>query len=251
MDDFSPNNELERSLMEAAADAGKRPAFYHRLLDSDLIVLGETNHPGQGGFVAGDDTKLRLVTWRHDGKPVIAVFSSLPRLHEAIKREANYVQLGARTLFTMLGDSAPIVLNPSSAYGKEFTQEEIASLLDGSIFNLPQQIVTEQEQQVLMSQPANYPDKLVAGLKSLFTQHPEVESAYLAQIYNPALPDQGSHPIIGLKVEGDPAQLISDAGIVVHDTTEPHQIVDFIQMGEGSPSSYLERTEPFYVRGGS
>ncbi len=212
MDNFTPNNELEKSLMEAATDAGKRPAFYHRLLHSQLIVLGDTNCHGHGNFVAGEDTKLRLVPWRHNGRPVIAVFSSLPRLHEAIKREANYVQLEARTLFAMLAGSAPVVLNPSSAYGKEFTQTEIASLLDGSIFNQLQKIVAEQEEQVLMGQPADYPDKLVAGLKPLFAQHPNVESAYRAQIYNPAFPDQPAHPSIGLKVDSDPTQVISEGG---------------------------------------
>ncbi|MBF6613110.1 MAG: SseB family protein [Chloroflexi bacterium] len=145
MDNFTPNNELERSLMEAATDAGKRPAFYRQLLHSQLIVLGDTNYHGHGNFVAGEDTQLRLVPWRHNGKRIIAVFSSLPRLHEAIKREANYVQLDARTLFGMLAGSAPVVLNPTSACGKEFTQAEIASLLDGSIFSQSQFLAIEQE----------------------------------------------------------------------------------------------------------
>lgn len=254
MTSFTPQNQLETLLMQASSDPGVRPAFYREFLNSDLLVLGklenvQTDATGRGVAQAG--STVSIAHWQDkSGNPVVPVFSSLPRLQEAIKQHENYVQFNGKALLEMIGSSIPVILNPASSYGKEFLSQELASLIDGTIFRQPESFVVPEDRQVLLGQPANYPHAFVDALRSLFAHHPEVESAYLAWMHDPAS-DTPPHTVVGIKSSGSIEAILPDVGLVSESTLGPGEFADFVQVREGDTglSRYMvESTEPFYKR---
>lgn len=252
MTEFIPQNELETLLIQSATDPGARPAFYRAFLDGELLVIGEISNtiPSSGGYsVAQVGGRLSVMQMQgKDGKPLIPVFSSLPRLQEAITQQARYVQLKGRALLDTVGTALPVVLNPMSPYGKEFLPQELAALMDGSMFKEPESYTLQKDTQVLLGQPADYPQALVDGLKTLFSHHPQVEKAYLAQMYDPTS-GTPPHPVVGIQSSGDFSVIVRDAGLVSEQTLGKGQFVDFSQLhpGEGDLSDYMLRSvEPFY-----
>jgi hypothetical protein len=249
---FTPTNELERLLVQAATDPGARPAFYRAFLNDELVVLGyATDSPAEGVTHLPAGSTVNIVRWQdQSGREAIPVFSSLDRLRESIQQEERYMQLKGKTLLDIAGSELAIVLNPMSDYGKEFVPEELASMLDGSIFRQLEGTTVEEDRQVLISQPVNYPQALVDALKSLFSRQPEVERAYLAQMHDPAA---SASPllIVGVQASGDVAEIMSDAGIAIQGTLAEGEGVQFFQVraGDEGLSGYMVGSvEPFYVR---
>ncbi len=254
MPDFTPSNEFERLLVQAATDPGARPAFYRAFLDADLLVLGyaeELPAEGAGKTMLPAGSTVSIMPWQDkEGREVIPVFSSRERLRESIEREERYLQLKGAALIDLVGDELSIVLNPRSDYGKEFLPKELASMRDGSIFGRFESSTVQEDRQVLVGQPTNYPHALVDALKSLFARRPEVERAYLAQVHDPAASDR---PLltVGVQAVGDIEQLMADMGIALQGTLAEGEGVQFLQVrpGEGGLAGYMmESAEPFYVK---
>lgn len=252
--DFTPANELERLLVQASTDPGARPDFYRDFLEADLIVLGYSGEsPGEGEGVADlpAGSTVNIVRWQdREGQEALPVFSSRERLSEAIEQEARYMRIKGRVLLDIVGSELPLVLNPMSNYGKEFLPEELASMRDGSIFRQLESTTVEENRQVLIGQPANYPQALVDALKSLFSRHPQVERAYLAQMHDPAT-NASPFLIVGVEAEGDVGQVISDAGIAIQGTLAEREGVQFFQVrvgDEGLSGYMLGSVEPFYSK---
>jgi SseB protein C-terminal domain/SseB protein N-terminal domain len=244
---FFPENRLEALLMQAANDAGIRPEFYKELLVTDLIVLiMPGNHP-HGTYVAQEGETLSIKSINVEGRKLIPVFTSERRLREYIKAQDNLAQLNGRVLFSMIGaQNNGIVLNPASSYGKEFTPQEVDSLVNGSIFEPKQQIITH-ETKVLVGMPKEYPTKVVDALASYFQGKPEVKKAYVAQIH---MPDSGEAPhlLFSIQVDGDFHPIASDLGVVLQSTLETGQFADLVQFGQGGLDDFFKSQEPFFKR---
>jgi hypothetical protein len=244
-------NQLEQLLAAAVQDPGRRPDFYRALLESDLYVLG-TTHRDEGEFTAGEDTRMEVHVLEVDGRPVIPIFSSVTRIQEFIDREETYLRMNGRALLsTVAGSGTGLVLNPGSAYGKEFTPAEIVALVDGSIFRQGQAWTAEGGEQVLLSQPAEYPHELVRALQSFFADRPVVRAAYLAQMHMPSSGDP-PHVVIGVVAGGDLSSIAGEVGLIAREVLGEGEFVDLIPIGQGPISEYMiAQTEPFYVRGGN
>lgn len=254
MPDFTPVNELERLLMQAATDPGARPAFYRAFLEGDLWVLGyagESPSDEAGVVQLPADSTVSIASWQdQEGREVIPVFSSLERLRKSIEQEGRYLKLKGTDLLDILGDELPIMLNPRSDYGKEFVPQELASMRDGSIFRQLESSTVPEDRRVLVGQPAKYPQALVDALKSLFSRHPQVERAYLAQMHDPAA-SASPFLIVGVQAEGDVEQVIADAGIAVQGTLAQGEGVQFfpVRAGDQGLSGYmLGSVKPFYSK---
>lgn len=234
-------NHLEQLLAAAAQDPGQRPAFYRALLESDLYVLGTAHE------TAGGDTQLELRVLEAEGRRVIPIFSSEARIQEFVQREETYLQMNGRALLgTVTGSGTGLVLNPGAAYGKEFTPEEIAALLDGSLFRRGEEREVKAGEQVLLAQPARYPHELVRALRSFLAGQPAVRAAYLAQMHRPTLGDS-PHLVIG--IDGDLAAIAGEIGLVAREVLGEGEIVDLIPIAAEPISEYMTtQTEPFYVR---
>jgi hypothetical protein len=237
---FIPANELEELLMAAAQDATARPRFCRTLLESELFVVVASG---------GDNQGARIQTWQRDNQTIVPVFSAPARLQEFMKEtgieEYEQTGVGGRELLTIL-QTAHVILNPVSDYGKEFYPEEIQGLLDGSELKRLKVIALDESQPVLLSQPEEFPHALISALKSEFAREEAVAAAYLAQAHQtPA--HRYAQLVVGIEAASDyqPTAAIRIAQEILGED----EFISFLRLGPDSVSAYLrESTRPFYTR---
>lgn len=247
-DSTFPENELEKSLMKASSDLSARENFYMKLLWNELFVLTNGNTISDKGVrtVEKGET-VEFVTFP-DGE--IPIFSSTNRIFDKgiIKSEVPFMAMKGQDLFGV-AKGATFILNPYSKYGKELLPNEIAALLDGSIFNQKNEITIEEDTEVRIGQPANYPTELVNALIEVFKSKQQVNAAYLAIIKMDAS-EKLPHLMIGIDVDEDMQSVVNEAGPIAEQILKG-DIIDFIQIDKkaGGVSSYfLKETKPFYKR---
>jgi len=244
---FFPENKLEALLMQAAKDPGARPEFYKELLAIDLFVLIDPGNRPPGTYVAQSEDTLSMKGININGRKLIPVFTSERRLREYIQAQDNLAMLNGHVLFSMIAaEKNGVVLNPASSYGKEFTQDEVASLVNGSIFQ-PEKHHIAKETKVLIEMPKEYPVKAVDALSSYFRGKPEVQKAYVAQIH---VPDSGEPPhlIFAIQVDGDFGTIASDLDEIFKTALRTGQFADLLQLGKSSLDDYFTDQEPFFQK---
>jgi hypothetical protein len=243
-----PENELEKLLMRAASDASVRNEFYIKLLWSDLIVITNGREEiSEGTKVLEKNTTVQFVTFENGQIPL---FTSTNRIFDKgiVKEQVPFMAIKGQDLFDFTR-GATFIINPYSDYGKELIPQEIERLLNGTIFEQNNEMIIQSETEVQIGQPANYPDKLVNGLKSLFKNRPIIKAAYLAAIKmdkNENLP----HLVIAIDLEGELKDISKEAGLLAEKYLDKNEIVDFMQIdNKGGISDYfINQTKPFYER---
>lgn len=245
------DNALEIALQLAASEPAHRPEFYRLLLESTILILGSSGLKEEEGPVTlKKDTPIQVVNWRRpDGSSVIPFFSSLRALQQAITTDEKYIALPARTFFEITR-GAELMLNPRSAFGKEFTAAEIEALLTQGVNQVAKPMVVEQDTQVLLGQPAQYPEMMVASLRTLFAQHASVKAAYLALIHDRSR-DAKPHLIVGIETQGEFEKVAREAGMVASDTGpkgEPVDLISVVRGEKGIAQYFVEEVKPFYER---
>jgi hypothetical protein len=248
---FVPENELEAALVAAATNPEARPRFYEMLAKSDLLIVDENPEPGRpiGPHVleAGRSLPIRMVAI--DGVPHTPVFSSPARIAAVVQGQVRYLAINSRLLFETIGKH-PAVLNPGSEYGKQLAIEEMAGVVDGSIFKPDATTVVQEAREIMMGQPADYPTHVTDPLAAFFKTKKPVRAAYLAHVFDPKSGDQ-PHTMIGIEVDDgtDLERVVGEAGIIVRGVAKPDEFVDFIRITTGGVSEYMtKQTKPFYRR---
>lgn len=234
---FTPLNELEELLVAAATDPTARPRFCRALLDNDLFVLA-----------IHDESGIRIQTARRGDEDIVPVFSSLPRLEEFAREvglaEYKHEQGTGRELLTIL-ETAHVVLNPVSDYGKEFYPREIRAILDGSELKRLKIIGIDESQPALFSQPSTYPQELVDDLKASFAFGKAVKRAYLAQIHQ----TKNRRPQLVVGIEADEHYRPDEAMEIARESLADDEFITFLRIGSDPLSTHLLRdTKPFYVQ---
>jgi hypothetical protein len=247
---FQPENMLERSLMKAADDPAHRAQFYRDLVESNVFIIqhGPLPEKTRKRTVLKEGYELSLQSMDLGGKSYLPIFSSLPRLEAVLRGEAGYIALNALELLEIT-KGADLFLNPGSDYGKEFSKEEIASIIDGSIW-LPKDLFeVEKDTEILIGQPANFPTELVDILVRVFKRLKQVRRAYLAHYHNPER-DEKPHTLVAIEVAGAWDPVVAEAGIATKHLQIPDPPVDFMQiMGRrGVEDYFLHQCKPFYRR---
>jgi hypothetical protein len=243
--------KLETALRSAADHPAERPEFYKVLLESSLYILGTSDTEAANGMTslnAGEHISIRK--WeKPDGTPVIPVFSSLAALQKAIKHESDYMKFPAQYLFEMTrGDG--FVLNPESAYGKEFSPEEIEMLLTEGSNRLPEIRVIKAETRVYIGEPAIVPERMIAELSVWFSKCPNVRCAFLVLMHDPSI-DEKPHFLVALDMTGNVEEVMRGAGVVAGDSSPEGEPVDLICLGQnngGLEGHITGKFKPFYVR---
>jgi hypothetical protein len=132
---FEPENELEVSFMKAAADAAHRPQFYKDLAAAEIFFIRHGATPSDRNEVVsvakGEPVQIRNMEF--NGKQYLPIFTSLRRLQAVLDGRATYLKMNALEFFK-LTQGTPLVLNPGSSVGKELTVNEVAAIIDGSIW---------------------------------------------------------------------------------------------------------------------
>ena len=204
---FLPENDLERALMAAIANPAARPDFYRALLASNVFVADS------------------------------AMYSSRSRVPEG----ADVQEMSAPE-FLKAAQGRNVLLNPGST-GKEFLAEEIASILDGSIFNFHRKVTVAGGTQILLAQPSRWPAELVEALQRLFGTDKRVKRAWLAHYATGDKP----HTLVAIDVDGDFDRIAGEAVAIARFTPVPDPPVDIMQINRGL-MSYFRKVKPFYRR---
>jgi hypothetical protein len=249
--DFIPQNDLEVALVAAATDPAARPRFYELLSKSDLLIVDENPDSAEplGRRVLEQGRTLAIRQWDVEGVRHTGVFSSAARISAIVDRQVRTLAINARALFEMVGQDR-VVLNPGSPYGKLFTPEEIASVIDGSIFAPRGTVVIPEARQVMLGQPTNYPTHVTGALATFFKAKKQVRAAYLAHMFDPKS-GVAPHTVIGVDVDDgvDVQRLTGEVGIVLESIVQKGEVVDLIRITGDGISDYMTReTKPFYRR---
>lgn len=249
---FEPQNAFEETLIKAATDPAERPQFYRELLEAEVLIVRGGPPTGETGETTlTEGMQLEIQQLDINGAPHIPFFSSLPRLESVLSFEAQYLGIKARDLFVMTRGEA-LVLNPGSDYGKQFSAEEIAALLDGSLFDSGEEQRVRKPTEVRIGAPAEYPTELVDSLTRFCAATHQIRRAYVAHYHNPE-DGHPPHTLIAMEVTAGWDGIAADAGLVAQQCTVPHPPVDFVRFtGRGDLDSYFaENCEPFYQDEGS
>ncbi len=242
------SNNLGDSLKNAALDPGLRPAFYKVLLGSDIYVLikNKNNLPNAKTPLKIDKNILALSWKKSSGEFVTPIFSSKKEMRKAVKGNKPYICINAKVLFESNPD-AQYVINPLSEYGKELTVYEVKSLLDGSLFNLNNEIKLEKNARVLLSQPRDYPHKLINALSTYFAQHESVANAYIAQIHSGEM-DEEPHLLLALEGSVDLSGVFPEISLIIKEVISSNKYVDMFQLGgDDGLDGYFRKIKPFYA----
>lgn len=243
---FEPLNDLERALLEAATDVGRRPAFYRALAASSLFAIGRVA-PAEAGKPA-----LDLQALRRDDRVFFPAFTSAPRILAFATRGAPHVAMPSARLFELAARArAGIALNPGSAVGRLFPADEVAALLEGRRPPGPAPRASHGEEVPDYRAPEHDPKRLVEALRAAFDKLPGVKFAYLAEV--PADPASGRtrHLVVGIDAdESSRPAALRDAAYVVRQLLPSPAFADLVAMG-GTPASRALATHGrrFFSRG--
>ena len=250
-----PANALEQALHNAAADEHKVETFYKLMMESRVFILGKpAKELPDTDFVLSDDDELLINHWEsdEDKSPVIPFFTSLQTLQRTIPEDEPYLEVPTEALFRMtLG--VPMVLNPNTEYGMEFSPEDVVSLLGSdSVNNLEELMDGEDydENGVYLELLRTAPEKLIETMTGILGDFPEIEAAYLAVIHEPSA-DPEPHLLVGIKGHGDIDAAIEAvaARIPEDDNDSDYEMFDFFTINDDDPEIsefLLEQVKPFY-----
>jgi len=140
-------------------------------------------------------------------------------------------------------------MNPGTGYGKEFFPDEVARLLDGSIFEPRERYVGQKGMQVTIGQPSEYPNELVAALSRLYDGIAEVKRAWVGFYLNPERDTEGGL-LIALDVVDTKAmeRVSGQTGIVIESVPKKQKYVDLVRYDGSGVSGYFTNQKPFYQR---
>lgn len=240
MTDFIPENDLEDALMKAANDPSNAPAFYRQFSDGVVYFIQQQ--------VASDDgNAVGIASMEVNGTRYLPIFTSVLRIQQAIDDEVTYAGVNGIEFLRMTAGS-PVLLNPGSDYGKEILPDEAAAIVDGSIFNMADEMTLPKDSTYIIGDPKIYPAELVAALSALFRKSKQVKRAWLAQFMNI---DSGTAPstLIGIETDADIAAIANEAHLILQHVEIPSPPVDFVAVTPGAEFSdhFLEK-KPFYSR---
>ena len=258
------NKDLEKQLealfLQALHEPAYRAEFIEKLMSANIYFPGTTGENDVGQIqerYLDENTAVQIKSWPNEAYGrIIPFFTSLEKMRLALSPDEKFICMPCSIFFVMTQGSL-LILNPESDATKEFTPEEILQLLAGNNSDQTQSYTVEEETQIMLGQPEQRPDFLLDQLSKLLSQYPEVDSAFLAQMYNPTQ-DQPPSFIIGLLfndvLETEKMnRLHNTIGQVANDSLELKRSIDLLhidpqQTDDGIHHYFLNETKAFYVR---
>ncbi|MFT4248869.1 MAG: enhanced serine sensitivity protein SseB C-terminal domain-containing protein [Pseudomonas sp.] len=238
----TPHNELESSLIAGAMDQAARPRFYETLLRSQVLVVPIGEAPTVVDGLLQGDTKLSFSTIEIDGKYHVPFFSSESRLPSG----TTFIRLSAVDFFKITSGSH-LILNPGSNYGKVFFSHEVASLLNGSLFQPTETLTATGGERQLIGQPKDYPHDFSDAVSRFLSSEPGVEKAFLALHF---IADVHTEPTILVAIiapEVGFERMAAAIGVIAKETSKAEWAVDVIRLQENQ-LGYFSDQAPIYER---
>jgi len=243
---------LERMLRNAWHEPGLRPAFYKRLLKSDVFVpvLPDPGQGQSGRIGAGEILKV-IALVRADQVEVIPFYSSAEHLFKASPAGEKCVVIRVRNLFESRPD-AHFHLNPFSIYGREFSPSDARSLLATGGIVVTERVWVPYAEETDLKEPQNPPQAILSALCVLFARNFEIRAAYIAQRCEPKPDREELLVVLDLVDGGSQTRALREAGTVVTELVDPGmpRFAFAVLPRDGSPiARYFENAMPFYTIG--
>lgn len=120
------NQDLQTLYEQTQQNYELIPQFITELLDAEVFCLGTQDN--------AKNYQFRMLE-SADGEQAIPFFLSLEMIHSDVGEDAEYFTMITRQLFSMT-KGATLVMNPTSDLAKEFSPEEVNSILNMDVDEL-------------------------------------------------------------------------------------------------------------------
>src|SRR5262245_45998303 len=132
---FEPENELERSLVRAAAEPAHGPAFLRAMFNGTTFVPLQFDGPpptpnADGKVTLPEGTKLTLRTMRVGDQTYLPFFTTASRARATMKGKFVIAPSVTREFFER-HPGKQFVLNPGHDHTRTFSSDEVNQLLAG------------------------------------------------------------------------------------------------------------------------
>jgi hypothetical protein len=244
---------LEHMLRDAWHEPGLRPAFYKRLLESEVLVPIQAGGEQRRSRVIGAGDTLQVITLvRKDRVGVIPFFTSAPRLFDDAAATGQCVRMIVRELFESRPDMH-FHLNPFSRYGREFSPADVRCLLETGGIASTDPVVIGYDGEPDLRAPSQPPTEILSALRVAFARNFDVRAAYIAECCHPEPGAEQMLLVMDLKDGADEMRAVREAGTVIRELSEaetPRFAVARL-LRDGSPVAcyFLDQADPFYTIG--
>jgi hypothetical protein len=106
-----------------------------------------------------------------------------------------------------------------------------------------QSMQLQQEAEVLVGTPKEYPKELLPALRSLFNERGDVRRAYLAYV---SIGGNSPQYLFGIEAQDDLQAIFQAAGEIAEKYFSPEQQFGFLHINNENTSDLFEVIEPFY-----
>jgi len=234
---------LDELLKAAITDTTKRSQFLQTLIKSDVYVI--CNKPviqersrEEGGI------QLELITIQNPyGDIFIPFFTSHRALQRFAKRYVDCYKINCLRLFDLI-QSASAVLNPNS-YGKEFTSQEIKSILMIAR-NLKIKAISYNDEEIIEYRPCEHSmSHITRPAVKFLSKQPNVDRAYITEMIKGCEKPQ---ILMVLDMMGSTRKLFVPLSKYVSKFVKSNEQLCFISMEQNMGKKAASVVEPFYVR---
>ena len=169
---------LDELLKAAISDPSKRSIFLQTLVRSDIYVI--CKNPVKTGE-RGEGVQMDLITIQNpEGELFIPFFTSHRALQQFAKRYVECYKLNCLRFFDLIQEVSA-VLNPNS-YGKEFTSQEIKSILMIAR-NLHIKAISYNEAETISYRmPQRSLSHITRAASKFFAEQPNVDRAFILEM---------------------------------------------------------------------
>ncbi len=232
---------LDELLRAAISDPSKRSIFLQTLIRSDVYVI--CKNPVKTG-ARGEGVQMDLITIQNpEGDLFIPFFTSHRALQQFAKRYVECYKLNCLRFFDLI-QNVSAVLNPNS-YGKEFTSQEIKSILMIAR-NLHIKAISYNEAETISYRlPQRSVSHITRAASKFFQDQPNVDRAFILEM------TRGSEKpqiLIIIDMLGNTRKLFVPLARELSKSTKSGDHLCFLSYEQNIAKKAAEGVTPFYVR---
>ncbi len=231
---------LDELLKEAIMDSSKRSLFLQTLIKSDVYVICKNTPSEQGN----SDIQLELVTTQNpNGDIFIPFFTSYQALQQFAKRYVDCYKINCLRFFDLI-QTTSAVLNPNS-YGKEFSSQEIKSILMIAKSQRIRAISYNQNDKINFRPCSHSVEHLKKAVSKFLEKQPNVESASVTEM---TTGNDIPQILFVLDMTGSTHSLFVPLSKYLSKIKKDGEHLSFISSQQSVGKSAAENAELFYTR---
>lgn len=233
---------LDELLKAAITDPSKRSLFLQTLIKSDVYVICKNpvseRSRDEGGI------QLELITIKNPhGDVFIPFFTSHRALQQFAKRYVDYYKINCLRFFDLI-QTTSAVLNPNS-YGKEFSSQEIKSILMIAR-NLKIKAISYNEEEIINYRRCERSMGYITKAASKFLSKQEnVDAAYIVEMIRGCEKPQ---ILMVIDMIGSTRKLFVPLSKYISRYTKPGDNLCFITCEEEMGRKAANAADAFYIR---